>query len=68
MDIEKLNDQKNILINQVDELIKVKKKLYSNMDITTPMSDDEKKLNKEISALFSEINQIILLKRKITKP
>lgn len=41
----------------LDELISIKKKLYSNVDIESPMSDDEKLLNRIISQKFSVINQ-----------
>jgi len=53
------------LIKKVDVLIAKKKKLYSNVDITTPMSADEKQLDKDIQSIFSQIQQIIQQKRKI---
>ena len=56
---------KNDLIKKADVLIAKKKKLYSNVDIESPMSADEKKLNKDIADLFSQIQQLILQKRKI---
>lgn len=60
-----LNDKKLIYINRVDKLIKLKKCLYENIDISEPMSKKEKQLNTLISNLFSEINLIILEKRKL---
>ena len=56
---------KNDLIKKADVLIAKKKKLYANVDIESPMSADEKKLNKDIADLFSEIQQLILQRRKI---
>jgi hypothetical protein len=58
-EIEMLQKQKNNLLKQVDPLIAKKKKLYSDVDITTPKSSDEKKLDKEIADLFSEINDLV---------
>lgn len=55
------------LIKQVEVLIAKKKELYSNMDIESPMSADEKKLDKDIQSIFSEIQGIIQQKRKISK-
>ena len=63
--IKDLDTVKNDLIKKVDVLIAKKKKLYANVDIESPMSADEKKLNKDIADLFSEIQQLILQRRKI---
>ena len=63
--IKDLDTVKNDLIKKADVLIAKKKKLYSNVDIESPMSADEKKLNKDIADLFSQIQQLILQKRKI---
>ena len=52
------------LIKKVEVLIAKKKKLYSNVDIESPMSADEKKLEKDIQSIFSQIQQIIRQKRK----
>ena len=63
--IKDLDKVKNDLIKKVDVLIAKKKKLYSNMDIESPMSADEKKLDKDIQSIFSQIQQLIQQKRKI---
>jgi hypothetical protein len=63
--IKDLDKVKNDLIKKVDVLIAKKKKLYSNVDIESPMSADEKKLDKDIQSIFSEIQQLIQQKRKI---
>ena len=47
------------LIKKVNELIAEKKARFSNMDIESPMSEEEKRLTKEIAAVWSEINQIV---------
>ena len=63
--IKDLDKVKNDLIKKVDVLIAKKKKLYSNVDIESPMSADEKKLDKDIQSIFSQIQQLIQQKRKI---
>ena len=51
----------------VDELVALKKKLYSDVDIETPFTPEEKLLNKVIADKYSEINQAIVEKRKAEK-
>jgi molybdopterin synthase catalytic subunit len=65
--IKDLDKVKNDLPKKVDVLVAKKKKLYSNVDIESPMSADEKKLDKEIADLFSDINQLVLQKRSLKK-
>jgi hypothetical protein len=65
--IKDLDKAKNDLLKKVDVLIAKKKKLYSNVDIETPMSADEKKLDKDIADLFSDINKLVLQKRSLKK-
>jgi sugar-specific transcriptional regulator TrmB len=55
---------KEQLIQEVDILISKKKKLYSDVDIESPMSKEEKELNQQIANLFSQIQEIIMNKRK----
>jgi predicted dithiol-disulfide oxidoreductase (DUF899 family) len=63
--IKQIDKEKNALLKKVDPLIAKKKKLYSNMDITSAKSPEEKQLDKEISDLFSKMNALILEKRKL---
>ena len=63
--IKDLDKLRTDLIKKVDVLIAKKKKLYSNVDIESPMSADEKQLDKDIQSIFSQIQQIIQQKRKI---
>lgn len=56
-----------IIRKKLSPLIDKKKKLYSKMDIESPMSPDEKKLNKDIAALFSQLNNLVAQKRNIKK-
>ena len=63
--IKDLDKAKNDLLKKVDALIAKKKKLYSDVDIESPMSADEKKLDKEIADLFSDINKLVLQKRSL---
>ncbi len=51
-------------LTELERLIKVKKLRYSKVDISKPMSISEKKINKRIAELFSEINEKIRQKRK----
>ena len=51
----------------VDELIALKKKLYPEPDIETPMTPKEKLLDRVIAKKFSEKNQEIIEKRKIAE-
>lgn len=67
MTIEQLNARKAECIAKGDELSKLYKKLYSNVDIESPMSSEEKVLKQQISALFSEANQIVFEKRNRAK-
>jgi hypothetical protein len=62
-----LDKSKNDLLKKVDALIAKKKKLYSDVDIEAPMSADEKKLDKDIADLFSQINKLVLQKRSVKK-
>ena len=57
---------KEQLIKEVDILISKKKKLYSDVDIESPMSKEEKELNQQIANLFSQIQEIIMNKRNQT--
>jgi hypothetical protein len=66
--IELLNNKKIELLNKVDIFIKKKKLLYSNVDIESPKSQDEKELDKQIADIFSDINCITLQRRKILYP
>jgi hypothetical protein len=63
--IKDLDKVRTDLIKKVDVLIAKKKKLYSNVDIESPMSADEKQLDKDIQSIFSQIQQIIQQKRSI---
>ena len=63
--IKDLDKVRHDLIKKVDVLIAKKKKLYSNVDIESPMSAEEKQLDKDIQSVFSQIQQLIQQKRKI---
>jgi hypothetical protein len=65
--VKDLDKVRHDLIKKVDVLIAKKKKLYSNIDIESPMSADEKKLDKDIADIFSQIQQLILQKRSLKK-
>lgn len=62
-----LDKRKEELLKKVNMLVDKKEKLYSKVDITSSMSADEKKLNKEIADLFSQINNLTRQKRKLSE-
>ena len=66
--IESLRLKKNKLIESVDKLILLKKQLYSNVDIESPMSKNEKDLNNKISKIFSEIQPLVKKINKLKYP
>lgn len=65
MTVQELDNKKAELLNKAAELSKLKNKLYSNMDIESPMSADEKELNNKIASIYSKINAIVIEKRKL---
>ena len=64
MTILELELQKTELLNKAKELAAKKKKLYSNMDIESPMSIEEKELYRQTADAFSKVDTIV---RKINK-
>jgi kynureninase len=65
MTLSHLQTQKSSLLNTVNELVAIKKRLYSNMDIEQPMSKDEKDLNAQISFIYSQVNQVVKQIKKL---
>jgi hypothetical protein len=63
--LKKINDKKEALMQQVNKLVAFKKQTYKNVDISSPMSKEEKDLDKEIARIYSEINQLIIEKRQV---
>jgi hypothetical protein len=66
--IESLRFKKSKLIESVDKLILLKKQIYSNVDIESPMSKDEKELNSKIAKIFSEIQPLVKKINKLKYP
>jgi len=65
--IEKLTDQKNEMLKKFKELAKLKKQLYSKVDISSAMSPAEKELNKKMSSISSDMFQMIREIQKLIK-
>lgn len=65
MNISELNIRRDELLLKFNELARLKKKLYSNVDISLPMSDAEKALNNKLSSIGSQMNAINIEKRKL---
>jgi ribosomal protein L17 len=63
--LKKIDDKKEMLKQKVNKLVAFKKQNYGKMDISSPMSKEEKDLDKEIAGIYSEINQLIIEKRNI---
>jgi len=59
MTLSQLQTEKATLLNTVNELVAIKKRLYSNMDIEQPMSKEEKDLNAQIASLYSQVNKVV---------
>ena len=62
--IQELRAEKAALLERAEQLTKRKQELYGTIDITQPMSEDEKQLDKQIAAIFSQIGEIV---RKIRR-
>lgn len=62
---QKLGSEIDYNSMSLDDLIALKKKKYSNMDIESPKSDDEKQLEQAIAQKFSVIQTEIREKRKL---
>ena len=67
MTISELNAKKEELIKKVNVLSKEFKNRFSKIDISMPLSEDEKILSKEIADIYSQINEIIKQKHLILK-
>ena len=67
MTLLELESAKQTLLNEVQKLVTLKKQLYSNVDIESPMSTEEKELNNQIANIWSQINSIVIEKRKLIK-
>lgn len=65
MNLQEIDNRKKILLNDAKILSAKQKKLYGNIDISQPISEHERELSNQISAIFSEINQLIKIKRQI---
>lgn len=61
---QKKESEQKELSEKVERLISEKKKKFPNPDIESPMSDEEKRLTKEIADTWSEINKLIQENRK----
>mgnify|MGYP000489183875 CR=1 FL=1 len=60
-----IDAEKAKLMKQIQPLVAKKKKLYSNPDIESPMTADEKKLNGDIAKIYSQINSLVKQKRNL---
>lgn len=63
--LKQLEEKKQELLLNGKELSDLRKKLYGNVDISSPKSQEEKDLDKQISDVFSQINEIVFEKKRI---
>lgn len=67
MTLQQLENEKQELLKKANNLSAQYKRLYSKMDIESPMSAEEKAMKNEIASLFGRVNQIVVEKRKLAK-
>lgn len=65
--LNEIDNKKEILLKELEALNKLYKKLYSNVDIESPLSDDEKDLKQKMNKITSELNQLVLERRQLKK-
>ena len=62
MTIQEIDAKKNLLAEKVMQMANVHKQKFGNIDISEPKSEDEKQSECEMSAVWSEINELIRMK------
>ena len=65
--VEELRAKKSSLLLKAESLASRKNELFGDIDISQPMSEEEKELNKQIADIFSQINQIVMDIRRANK-
>jgi hypothetical protein len=66
-EIAELRKIKLQIIEDAEKLSAIYKKLYGNIDISEPMSSDEKEMKREIALLFSKAQDIVREINKLKK-
>ena len=67
MNANEIDFKKRILVETAKKLSTQHKIKYGNIDISEPKSEQEKISERQISEVWSEINQLVLMKRKLNK-
>jgi hypothetical protein len=65
--IEELRSDNEVLIKKVKDLQELKRMKFSDVDISEPMSEDEKELTKEIASIWSNVNSNIREIKRLMK-
>jgi hypothetical protein len=65
--IAELQKIKLQLLNDAEKLNSEYIKLYGHIDISQPMSSDEKEMKRQIASIFSKVNDIVREINKIKK-
>lgn len=66
-ELEKLQKAKKMLLKKLKPLVSKKEKMAKKANIDEPMSAEEKKLNKQIADMYSDVNTIVRKIRKLKK-
>lgn len=67
MNANEIDLKKRILVETAKKLSTKHKIKYGHIDISEPKSEQEKISERQISDIWSEINQLVLMKRKLNK-
>ena len=67
MTIEELRSIKAEFVKKAEELSALYKKLYGKIDISEPMSNEEKQLKEQVNKMWSQVNEIVFEIRKIQR-
>ena len=67
MTLQEIQIKKSELSVKVAELLEQKEMFFGDVDIESPMSQEEKNLTIEIASIYSELNSLVQMVRKINK-
>ena len=65
MTIAEIDNKKLTLLDKVNKLAAIHKQKYGSIDISQPVSKEEKESSREIALIFSEIWELVRMKRKL---
>jgi hypothetical protein len=65
--LETIEIKRAALRIEAAELVEQKEMFFGDVDIESPMSQEEKNLTREIASVYSELNSLVQMVRKIKK-